>query len=107
MLAALKWQGVPVVTAMALIALGASIATISRFQCAGRFRAAVGANLFIYTSLYLLFIGAICHAATSGSREGLDLLQSADLVISIAPMAIAVRLAFAVLMDGEDARVGE
>jgi hypothetical protein len=87
----------PVVTAMAVIALGATIAAIARLDGSPYASPALAAHLFVYASLYLLFVGAVCHAAMAGGRGGLSLLQAGDLLISAAVMMLVVRTFLAAL----------
>ena len=93
----------PVVTAMSLIALGATGATANRLRSAPIFDIAIAVHLFAYLNLYFLFVGAVCHAAFLGSRDGFTFLQGFDLSVSVVPMALVVRLSLAALVGGGDA----
>jgi hypothetical protein len=83
----------PVATALALIAFGASTATILRRAC----RATVAGQLLVYVSLYLLFVVAICDASGRVSENGLSLLQVADLGLSVGIMAFVARTCMAAI----------
>ena len=103
LLTATWWPAMPVVTAMALVALGATATTIARLRGAAAFRTLMAAHLFVYVSLYLLFVGAVCHAALTGPQDGLTFLQGLDLGVSAAVMMLVARLSLAVVDGGEDA----
>jgi hypothetical protein len=80
------WPAVPATTGMALVALGATHATIVRFR---GFSTVVVLHATIYVMLYALFCGAACHSMAV--RTGSDALRVLDLVVSVWPMAAAVR----------------
>jgi hypothetical protein len=101
-LAHLSWPALPVLSGIALIALGSTNATL-RFGDRCRCRPIVAAHLIVYANLYLVFLGSMCHASTVGPRVGLNWWQAADVLLSIAPMAVAARLGIAALAGGEDA----
>jgi hypothetical protein len=104
-LAFVWWPAAPVVTAMALVALGATGATIVRLANHRAAPLLVAAHLLVYGSLYLLFVGAVLHAAAAASPRGLELRLCLDLAASIWPMAVAGKLAVAAVIrrGGEDA----
>jgi hypothetical protein len=89
--------GLPVVSAMAMVALGATMATIDRFRGTAALRAGVSAHLFAYASLYFLFVGAVCHAAMAGPQNGLTFLQGLDFGASAVLMTLVVRRGVATL----------
>ncbi len=94
---------VPVITPLALVALGTTATTVARLHGAAAVRPLIALHLFVYTSLYLLFIGAVCHASMAGPRDGLTILQGLDFGASVAPMAYAVRMCLAAMAGGGDA----
>jgi hypothetical protein len=98
--AQLCWPVFPGVSGMALIALGATTSTIARKATSSR--AFIALHLFVYASLYLLFIGAICDAANRGPGE-VSILQMVDFGASAAVMALVVRTCVAAIIGGEDA----
>src|SRR5436190_6682292 len=63
LVAAAWWPGAPVLTAMAVITLGASEATISRFRDRAESVTIMILHGATYTGLYILFVGAMLHAA--------------------------------------------
>jgi hypothetical protein len=104
MLLAAAWcPAVPVVTAMALIALGATAVVIDRCRRAAAWRGVAALHLTVYTSLYLLFVGAMYHAAFTATQDGFTLLQRIDLAASAAIMVLVVRLSLAVVTRNSDA----
>jgi hypothetical protein len=103
LLAQLYWPVLPVASAVSLIALGATIATIARLHRTASLRSGIAIHLFIYASLYLVFIGAICDAAIRGPDGGLTLVQTIDLGMSAGLMAWVVRACVAVFLRGVDA----
>lgn len=87
--AAMLWPGVPAVTAMALVAFGATSLMIARYRERPAFIPALFAHVAIYGSLYTVFVGATLHAAASRSGAGLSGVSMADLAFSIVPLAFA------------------
>ena len=61
------WPGAPVVTAMAIIALGATETTLARFRGNGAFLPVVVLHSTIYASLYALFVGATLNSMNAHS----------------------------------------
>jgi hypothetical protein len=102
--AAILWPGVPAVTAMALVALGATIATLARFRGSEFVLPIVLAHVAIYGALYALFIGATLHTAAPRPGGGLGLLAIFDLVLSIGPLAFAVDLVWCELRTARSAK---
>jgi hypothetical protein len=96
-------SAVPVITGMALIALGATLAVASRFRCSPALPILIGAHLLVYFTLYLLFVGAIFHAAFVKSTGGPTVVQALDLVLSVAPIVAALRSAIGAVVGGGDA----
>jgi hypothetical protein len=90
------WQAAPMATAFAIIALGATIATANLPQIA-RSRTIIGVQVFVYASLYLLFVGAFCDAAVRGPSGALTIAQLIDLTVSTGVMASAARSGVAAL----------
>lgn len=99
----LTWPVFPTVTAVSIIALGATSATIARQRRSASPRTALAIHLFVYASLYLLFIGAICDAASRGPDGGLTLAQTIDLGLSVGVMAFVARTCVAALIGGGEA----
>jgi hypothetical protein len=83
---------VPVVTGMALVALGATVATLARFRNSPNRAAFLLVHVCVYGSLYAMFIGALLHAAARWPDTLLRFLAIADVAMSIWPVALAVEL---------------
>jgi hypothetical protein len=98
--AAILWPGVPVVTAMALAALGATSATLARFRGTAAILPIMLAHFAIYGSLYALFVGATLHAAASRSGPSLNVFTIVDLALSVFPLAIALERVWCALRAG-------
>ena len=98
------YSTIPVTSGMALIALGATLAIVSRFRCSPALPALIAAHSFVYSTLYLLMVGAVLHAAFAKSATGLSLLQTLDLAMSMGVIAGAVRIAIVSITGGRDAR---
>jgi hypothetical protein len=94
---------VPVITGMALIALGATLVVASRFRCSPALPLLVGAHLLVYSTLYLLFVGANFHAAFAKSTGGPGFVQLLDLALSIGPIVAAAWIAIGAIAGGGDA----
>ena len=97
------WPAVPVVTAMACVALGATDVTLTRFRRTAAIVPIVLLHALTYTGLYALFVGAVCHAATTGPRDGLSFLQTLDLGASAGVMMRVLWLSMAPIAGGGDA----
>ncbi len=97
------WTVTPVATAVAIIALGATITTVSRPHRAVSLRVGIAVHLLVYTCLYLLFIGAICDASMRGPRDGLTFLQGIDFGVSAALMGLVVKRCLTTIGGGGDA----
>jgi hypothetical protein len=103
LLAASCWPGLPMLTSVSIVAMGATLAVAARFGRAGRFRPLIAAHAVVYANLYVVFVGAVCHAALTGPRYGLSWLQGVDLLVSVVLMVVAARLAL-VALAGIEAR---
>ncbi len=96
-LIAATWiPAVPVVTAFAILALGATEATLARFRSSPALVSIVLLHAATYAALYGLFIGATFHAAYS-TGNSLDACQALDLIASAFLMAIALQRTIGVL----------
>lgn len=87
--AALLFPGVPAVTAVSLVILGATSATLARLRSHAAILPILTAHVFVYGSLYALFVGSELHASAQ-SREGTHALCVFDLALSIGPLAVAL-----------------
>jgi hypothetical protein len=89
--AATWWPDAPVVTAMAIIALGATDVTLSRFCGSVAALPVVMLHAATYSLLYALFIGARLHGAGGAAGAGMSGFATFDLAASFVPMAIALK----------------
>jgi hypothetical protein len=94
LMAAVLWPGVPAVTAMALVTLGATTATIARFRGSASMSPILLMHLLVYGGLYSLFVGAALDVTTQQRPTRLSGLMLIDLILSAFPVAIALRLAW-------------
>jgi hypothetical protein len=76
------WPAVPVVSGMALVALGATQVTIERFRCRPHGFLVVGLNLAVYCGLYAVFVGASLHLAEMSAGHHLRAAGAIDLAAS-------------------------
>lgn len=81
----------PVVTAMAILALGATDATLDRFRNTPAIVPILLMHATIYVGLYGLFIGATLHAAAAASPASLGFGAALDLAASSLPMAVTLQ----------------
>jgi hypothetical protein len=81
----------PVLTAMAILALGATNITLARFHGSPALYPVLLLHAGTYLTLYALFLGASLHATAAASTAGPDLWQVFDLAVSIIPMAAAAQ----------------
>jgi hypothetical protein len=102
LLAAEYWSRIPVISGMALIAMGATVAIASRFRYSSALPALVTTQLFVYLILYMLFVGAVLNAVFAKSHGGMTLFQVVDLGLSIVPMTAAIRMALAAIAGDRD-----
>ena len=102
LLAAAWWPAVPVVTAMALVAFGATGATLARFRGRPALLPVLLVHLAIYGALYALFVAATLHASTQGNAP-VGLPAAIDLAVSVWPAVAAVGLVGDVLRDNRSA----
>jgi hypothetical protein len=84
------WPAMPVVTGMALVALGATSATVKRYCDSQNAAFIVAMNLLVYCGLYALFVGATLHQALFAGGHRLGTFAAVDLVLSMLPLAMAV-----------------
>ncbi|HVT29332.1 MAG TPA: hypothetical protein VHE81_15050 [Lacipirellulaceae bacterium] len=91
LLAAMWWPHTPVLTATALIALGATDSAMARFKSSTLLMPILILQTSIYAALYGLLIGATLHAAALRSTTGVGGWTALDLALSSIPMAIALQ----------------
>jgi hypothetical protein len=84
--AGIAWPTVPIVTALALVALGATLATIDRFRTSPALPPVLLLHSAVYGSLYILFIGASLDAAMRADAP-MGWPSVVDLAVSM-PLAV-------------------
>ena len=91
LLAVTWWPNAPILTAVALIALGATQITLARFHGTPAFVTVLVLHAATYVSLYALFVCATLHAATVSAASSMSGWTALDLAASALPMAIALK----------------
>ena len=91
LLLAIWSPSLPAVTAMSLVALGATDVTLSRFRGTPALLPIILLHAITYGGLYATFLGATLHAATQSSGAGVGIPTLLDLVASTIPAVAAVR----------------
>ena len=104
LLASLQIPAIPVVTAMAIVTLGATQSTLARFRQSPALPTVLLFHAALYLSLYVTFVCALLYGPTEASAHALSLLKALDLAMSIAPMAIALQIVGASLRSYADSR---
>ena len=94
------WPAAPVVTAMAIIMLGATEVTLARFQRSTLIVPTMILHGATYASLYVLFVGATLHSASVSSAAGIGFRTALDLAASVFAVAIAAIRIFSRLRQG-------
>jgi hypothetical protein len=94
------WPGTPCVMAMALVALGATIATLARVQNSPALVPAILFHLAVYSGLYALFVAATLHAAVASPHHGCTAATILDLTLSVLPITAMLRQACGVFSAG-------
>lgn len=88
---AMCWPKLPAITAMALVALGATEVTLSRYGGTRVAAVVVLLHAATYGGLYALFIGATLAAAATSPAGGIGTSTVLDLIFSTIPAAAALR----------------
>ena len=91
LLASAWLPAVPVVTAMAILALGATDAMLVRFRHSPAFVPIILLHSAAYAALYGLFVGATLHATATAAGQGVNAWEALDLAASTLLMALALQ----------------
>jgi hypothetical protein len=91
LLLAPAWPTAPVVTAVSLIALGATHITLARLRNNPHVLPLVFLHAAIYTVLYALFLCATLHASSVAAASNIQLHVGLDIALSVLPMAVAAQ----------------
>jgi hypothetical protein len=82
---------VPTVTAMAIVACGATQATFARFSQSPGLPTIMLLHASVYLSLYATFVCAILYLPAADSGHALSIPAALDLAASILPMSVALQ----------------
>jgi hypothetical protein len=97
-LIAATWiPSLPVLTAMAVLALGTTYATLVRFRYSPLLVPVLVIHAATYATLYALFVGAALHAGSRAASSPFSLVDSLDLVLSWLFLVVAARQIWTVL----------
>jgi hypothetical protein len=91
LLAAVLVPAMPAVTAMAIVTVGATQATIGRFRQSSARPTIMLLHAAVYFSLYAAFVCAVLYTPAATSVHALSLRTVFDLAGSVLPMAIALQ----------------
>lgn len=94
LIAATYWPSAPVVTAMAIIALGSTEVMVARVRNSVAAWPIVVLHGMTYVLLYSLFVGAQLHVPIAAPSSGVNNLSMLDLAVSAFPMAAALSRIF-------------
>jgi hypothetical protein len=81
---------VPALTALSILTLGATNATLDRFRNSAAIVHALLLHAATYAGLYALFIGATLHAAAGTHGGALGSFQAVDVAASFLPTAVSI-----------------
>jgi hypothetical protein len=93
------WPRTPVITALAMITIGATDLTIQRFRESAAYLPVMLLHALTYTGLYGIMAGARIHAAASSPYSGVSGWLLADFACSIVPIWLAIRACIAALQE--------
>jgi hypothetical protein len=81
----------PVLTAMAVLALGTTYATLVRFRYSPLLAPVLVIHAATYATLYALFVGALFHASARAASPQFSLVDALDLFLSWLFLVVAAR----------------
>jgi hypothetical protein len=94
------YPDVPAVTAMALVALGATNTTLARFRATAAIMPVALMHVATYGGLYAIFVGASLQAATIRPMTAFSIAAVADIALSVMPVTLALqRVWYGLLRD--------
>ncbi len=99
------WPLMPITTGLAFIAMGSTGALINQLRGSTKLLATVAAHIIVYVSLFLLFVGAISHAAMSGPQDGLSFFQGLDFGVGAGLMVLSTRMSLEAMAWDADSPV--
>jgi prolipoprotein diacylglyceryltransferase len=84
-------QGAAILTAVALITLGATQVTLARHRDTALLLPITILHLATYATLYALFLGATIHAANTNADRGIQWFVVLDVATSLVPLGLAAQ----------------
>ncbi len=91
MIVAVVFPDAPIVTAVAIIALGVTEVTIARTPRSASTIPILILHALCYALLYALFAGSRLHQSLEAPTTTLSVFTTLDLALSLLPMAIALK----------------
>ena len=91
LIVAVWWTGAPIVTAVAIVSLGATEATLTRFRNTTALLPITIVHGATYAGLYGLFVSATLQAAGTTSAASGPYAVVLDIAASVLPMGLAVQ----------------
>jgi hypothetical protein len=95
---------VPAVTAMAIVAWGATQSSVARFGRSPALATVMLVHGGIYLSLYATFVCAVLYAPASTPQQALGWPAAFDLAMSVVPMSFALQAIGAALQTAAESR---
>jgi len=99
LLAASAWPTAPIITALALVAFGATQTTLARLRNNPHLLPLAFLHAATYAILYAIFIGATLHASSAATPSALPWHVVLDIVMSLVPMTMATKRISALLLQ--------
>jgi amino acid transporter len=98
LIAAPWWPGLPVISAVAFVSFGATVATADRIRNLPNKSGLITIHTMLYVALYFLFVAAVFQMDLRPDHQR-SLMRWADLAVSIAPMAAVLRRTIVTLLE--------
>lgn len=83
------WAIVPVATAISIVALGATFASVGHFKRSAMPQVLIGCHAITYASIYLMVVAVLLHPANDAVRANSPLWLAGDLLLSASVMSAA------------------
>lgn len=104
LLVSLLVPNVPAVTAMAIVAWGATLSTFTRFERSPALPTIMLLHAGVYLSLYATFVCAVLYTSQAALTHALGWQAAFDLALSVVPMAVSLQLVGASLRPAGESR---
>jgi hypothetical protein len=95
---------IPAVTAMAIVTLGATLATLVRFRQSPAIATLMLLHAAVYLSLYVTFVCAVLYKPVEAYSHALSVFTALDLAASIVPIALALQAVGSALRPAAESR---